>query len=147
MLTVHGIDQDGKRLWLTLEYHELGFLSWLLVCSPVLSGWRHVPKLTTRQGYFGKPCWVPSPPDLGVNFCDVHQGEVEPMKKRQCHSFSGVYSFSHMFCPFYPQTLWITCLLVSASDIKRGCGRFPWTALLCLPTLLAVHFRADCTQR
>lgn len=32
MLTVHGIDQDGKRLfgkrlWLTPEYHELGFLS------------------------------------------------------------------------------------------------------------------------
>ncbi len=27
MLTVHGIDQDSKRLWLTPEYHELGFLS------------------------------------------------------------------------------------------------------------------------
>jgi len=32
MLTVHGSDQDGillfvKLLWLTPEYHELGFLS------------------------------------------------------------------------------------------------------------------------
>ncbi|MBN6202078.1 L-lactate permease [Escherichia coli] len=30
---------------------------------------------------------------------------------------------------------------------ELGMRTISWTALLCQPTLLAVHFRADCTQR
>ncbi len=35
---VHGIDQDGKRLWLTPEYHELGLPELIADLQPCVIG-------------------------------------------------------------------------------------------------------------